>query len=333
MKKIFWILFFSIHFTWSQDVQSPDTIQILGFGSCNRTDLDPKIWDAIAQQNMDAWVWLGDIVYTEEESMEDLASKYALQKSLPAYKKLQTEAAIFGVWDDHDFGTNDGGAQFEKKQQSRDLLFDFLKLPSSHPARSRSGAYQSYCFGEKTEKVCLYLLDVRYFKEEYEVDPSPKQRYMKNNGSLLGEAQWSWLEKELARNDAIVNLFAGGIQLLSSEHPYEKWSNFPNAQQRFFDLLKRYQIKNPVYLSGDRHIAEVSAKEIAPDYKLYDITSSGLTHSYDSLEEEHNPFRVSPLITHLNFGTVRWDWDKRIFTLQIHDEGGKIQFQKNITIQ
>lgn len=77
-------------------------------------------------------------------------------------------------------------------------------------------------------------LDVRYFKEEYKVDPSPKQCYRKNNGSLLGEAQWNWLENELIKNEAAVNLFAGGIQLLSSEHPYEKWANFPLAQQRFF---------------------------------------------------------------------------------------------------
>jgi alkaline phosphatase D len=193
--------------------------------------------------------------------------------------------------------------------------------------------YQSYCFGEKTEKVCLYLLDVRYFKEAYEVDPSPKQRYRKNNGSLLGEAQWNWLENELIKNEAAVNLFAGGIQLLSSEHPYEKWANFPLAQQRFFDLLIRYKIKNPVYLSGDRHIAEVSRKEIAPNYWLYDATSSGLTHSYEALEQEYNPYRVSPLMTHLNFGTLQWDWNNRSIAIQIHDESGKIRFQKNIPLQ
>ncbi|MDG1191900.1 MAG: hypothetical protein P8N15_07590 [Flavobacteriaceae bacterium] len=48
----------------------------------------------------------------------------------------------------------------------------------------------------------------------------------------------------------------------------------------------RYKIKNPVYLSGDRHIAEVSRKEIAPNYWLYDATSSGLTHSYEALEQQ-----------------------------------------------
>ena len=222
-----------------QDIYFPNSIKSIGFGSCNRIDLDQKIWDVIANQPMNAWVWLGDIVYTEEEKMDDLALKYSIQKSLPAYRKLSSKTNIFGIWDDHDFGKNDGGSEFRKKQQSRDLLFDFLDLSTDHPARSRNGAYQSYCFGDDRQKVCLYLLDVRYFKEEYEKDLGLKQRYKKNNGSLLGEEQWRWLEKELLKNDAEVNLLAGGIQLISSEHAYEKWANFPKARQRLFDLLKR----------------------------------------------------------------------------------------------
>ena len=51
-----------------------------------------------------------------------------------------------------------------------------------------------------------------------------------------------WLEKELLKNDAEVNLLAGGIQLISSEH-YEKWANFPKARQRLFNLLKENKIK------------------------------------------------------------------------------------------
>ena len=332
--RIFWcLLFISSLNLKCQDIYFPNSIKSIGFGSCNRIDLDQKIWDVIANQSMDAWVWLGDIVYTEEENMNDLALKYSIQKSLPAYRKLSSKANIFGVWDDHDFGKNDGGSEFRKKQQSRDLLFDFLDLSTDHPARSRNGAYQSYCFGVERQKVCLYLLDVRYFKEEYEKDLGLKQRYKKNNGSLLGEEQWRWLEKELLKNDAEVNLLAGGIQLISSEHAYEKWANFPKARQRLLNLLKENKIKNPIYLSGDRHFAEVSVIELLPNYKLYDITSSGLTHSYEDLEEEFNSKRISPLITSKNFGMIRWNWDTRKIALQIYNIDGRILYEKTLKIQ
>lgn len=332
--RFFFILLFICSLKLNcQDIHFSNAIKSLGFGSCNRTDLDQKIWDVIANQSMNAWVWLGDIVYTEEDNMEDLALKYSIQKSLPAYRKLSSNTNIFGVWDDHDFGKNDGGSEFRKKHQSRDLLFDFLDLPTNHPARLRNGAYQSYCFGVERDKVCLYLLDVRYFKEEYEKDLGSKQRYKKNNGSLLGEKQWQWLENELLKNSAEVNLLAGGIQLISSQHAYEKWSNFPKARKRLFDLLKKNKIKNPIYLSGDRHFAEVSVIELFPNYSLYDITSSGLTHSYEELEDEFNPKRISPLITSKNFGMIKWNWDTRNIALQIYDIDGRILYEKTIKIQ
>ena len=317
----------------AQDVSSSKILNSLYFGSCNRTDLDPKIWNTITNQDPEVWVWLGDIVYSEKGSMKDLSEKYAQQKRLPAYKKLEENTTIFGVWDDHDFGENDAGASFSKKKESRKLLFDFLEIPKDHPAQEREGAYQSYCFGEGAQKVCLYLLDVRYFKEDYEKNSSPNQRYKKNNGLLLGVDQWSWLEKELSTNDATINLFAGGIQLLSDEHPYEKWANFPLAQKRFFDILTKYSIQTPIYLSGDRHIAEVSSQEIKPNYWIYDITSSGLTHSYDSLEEEPNQYRISPLLTMLNFGKIEINWKISELQAQIINVEGISQFTQKIPFQ
>jgi alkaline phosphatase D len=317
----------------AQDVSSSKVLNSLYFGSCNRTDLDPKIWDTITNQDPEVWVWLGDIVYSENGSMKDLSKKYALQKQLPAYKKLEENTTILGVWDDHDFGENDAGASFSKKKESRKLLFDFLEIPKNHPAQEREGAYQSYCFGRGAQKVCLYLLDVRYFKEDYVKDSRSNQRYKKNDGLLLGADQWSWLEKELSANDATINLFAGGIQLLSAEHPYEKWANFPLAQKRFFEILTKYSIQTPIYLSGDRHIAEASSQEIKPNYWIYDITSSGLTHSYDSLEEEPNQYRISPLLTMLNFGKIEINWETSELQAQIINIDGIPQFIQKIPFE
>ena len=317
----------------AQDVSSSKVLNSLYFGSCNRTDLDPKIWDTITNQDPEVWVWLGDIVYSENGSMKDLSKKYTLQKQLPAYKKLEENTTILGVWDDHDFGENDAGASFSKKKESRKLLFDFLEIPKNHPAQEREGAYQSYCFGRGVQKVCLYLLDVRYFKEDYVKDSRSNQRYKKNDGLLLGADQWSWLEKELSANDATINLFAGGIQLLSAEHPYEKWANFPLAQKRFFEILTKYSIQTPIYLSGDRHIAEASSQEIKPNYWIYDITSSGLTHSYDSLEEEPNQYRISPLLTMLNFGKIEINWETSELQAQIINVDGIPQFIQKIPFE
>ena len=336
LKLLFLRLFFLFPFVVinAQDVHESTRLDLLTFGSCNRTDLDQSIWNSIAKEGADVWVWLGDIVYTDDQSMEDLAEKYQLQKVLPAYQNLMEKSKITGVWDDHDFGKNDAGSAFEKKLQSRELLFDFLDLRIDHPARKRAGAYQSYTYGEGAEKTMLILLDVRYFKEAYVTSKNPEQRYEKDQeGLLLGKAQWQWLETLLASSDAKVHLFGGGIQLLSSEHPFEKWANFPTARKRFMELLEKYQIKNAIYLSGDRHIAELSAMETSPGGFLYDFTSSGLTHAYQGLTEEYNPYRISPLIKELNYGGLELDWENKEILMYLKGQKGELLFEKKLPIK
>ena len=103
--------------------------------------------------------------------------------------------------------------------------------------------------------------------------------------------------------------------------------------KRFFDILTKYSIQTPIYLSGDRHIAEVSSQEIKPNYWIYDITSSGLTHSYDSLEEEPNQYRISPLLTMLNFGKIEINWKISELQAQIINVEGISQFTQKIPFQ
>ena len=54
------------------------------------------------------------------------------------------------------------------------------------------------------------------------------------------------------------------IQFLSDQHPYEKWENYPKAKARMKELILKYNLKNPLFLTGDRHIAELSKTALSP---------------------------------------------------------------------
>jgi alkaline phosphatase D len=56
-------------------------------------------------------------------------------------------------------------------------------------------------------------------------------------------------------------------------------------------------------------MAEISRLEGAPlGYPLWEITSSGLTHSWKEGRDEPNRHRVGKILTALNFGLVEVDW-------------------------
>ena len=154
--------------------------------------------------------------------------------------------------------------------------------------------------------IKLILLDTRYFRDSLEINLDRPPLYHPNlEGTILGEAQWQWFEKELSNSEADIHLIGSSYQVIPNDHGYEKWGNFPAERKRFFDLIVKTKPARPIILSGDRHIAEISKFELdGLDYPLYEFTSSGLTHTWNTLRDEKNTHREGELIIEKNFGVI-----------------------------
>lgn len=285
-------------------------LNTIAFGSCNNQEKDQSMWKPILLNQPDLWVWLGDNIYADTDNMQEMAKMYHKVLAEPDYHKLREQSSIMGIWDDHDYGVNDGDKTFHKRRQSKELMLKFLAVPNTNPVWKYEGAYQAYTIGPVGRQVKFILLDGRYFRDELKANPSGTPRYFINEtGDMLGEAQWKWLEAELRNSTAQVHIIGCGIQFIHDEHAFEKWANFPLARKRLLELLAQIKPAKTMLISGDRHISEVSKMELPGwNYPLYDFTSSGLTHAYAGNTTEPNRFRVSPLVNQRSFGILRIDW-------------------------
>ncbi|GAB2557988.1 hypothetical protein GCM10027190_04660 [Spirosoma areae] len=291
----------------------------IAFGSCSDQKRPKPLWDDIVAQKPDVWIWLGDNIYGDSENMDTLRDKYTRQKEEPVYQQLRQSTAIIGVWDDHDYGVNDGGKEYPRRKESQQLMLDFLDVPANSPLRQQEGAYSARTYGPKGQRVKVILLDGRYFRDPLKKEG--KANVPDPTGDILGAAQWQWLEQQLTNSDADVHIIGSGIQVLPEEHVYEKWANFPTARQRLLDLLGKTKPKGALLLSGDRHIAEVSKVSVPGlGYDLFDITSSGLTHVSEP-HEEPNRHRVGEMVAKLNYGLITIDWNSKPLTATIHING------------
>lgn len=313
MQKGLIFLFFFIH------VYGDAQVTRIAFGSCSRQSSEDQMWDEIVALKPDLWIWGGDNIYGDTHDMNVLKAKYDQQKNRPAYQRLLATCPVTGTWDDHDYGINDGGKFYSRKQESKELALDFLEIPVHHPVRHREGLYYSYTLGKAPRDILILNLDTRWFRDtiykEFYFDSTTNRRryrYLPNpEGDILGEAQWEWLENEFKKSRAALIIINSSIQVLSDEHDFEKWSNFPAARQRLFRLLQRFPDKRVLIISGDRHIAEISRLDLPGlKYPLYDITSSGLTHTWSEAWIEKNPYRIGELVMQKNFALLEIFWEK-----------------------
>ena len=311
-------------------IQGPLTT--LAFGSCNREDLPQVLWQPIIQNKPQVWVWLGDNIYGDSDSMAVLQRKYNMVLQEPGYQQLQQEAKVIGVWDDHDYGKNDAGKEYEMKEESAQLFWDFIGEPANSPLRRQEGVYSAHTYGPAGKQVKVILLDSRYHRDSL---ARINRVYQTNyTGDILGEEQWHWLEQELRNSTASINIIGNGIQILPEEQIFEKWANFPKARKRLLDLIAASNARGVILLSGDRHIAEISKTTLpGMSYPLYEVTSSGMTHVYSGDVVEPNRYRVGELIKQLNFGILNFHWnDKQVkVEMLIKGEGNKTLLEHTVT--
>ncbi|MEM1246484.1 MAG: alkaline phosphatase D family protein [Acidobacteriota bacterium] len=308
----------------------------LAFGSCAGQDEPQPIWDAVLAESPELWIWAGDNVYGDTEDMDMLRQKYGRLLAQPGYQRLRaTGIPILGTWDDHDYGVNDGGAEYPQRKASQQVLLDFLGVAADSPRRQRDGVYHSQLFGEVGQRIQVIVLDTRYHRSplltfpRYPNDQRVYKPDTRPEATVLGEEQWAWLKGELLK-PAELRLIVSSIQFVSAEHRFEKWMNFPREHERFLDLLRSTRAEGVVLLSGDRHHAELSRLDMPDFYPLFDLTASGINKSWPrtgaaaSRPPEPNRYRVGRVFRGHHFGVVDVDWrqpDPRVRLSIVNQEG------------
>jgi alkaline phosphatase D len=294
--------------------EPPALVQRIAFGSCLQQDKPQPIWDAILASRPDVFIFLGDNIYGDSEDMDVLAAKWTLFTNQPGYQRLRRVAYVTGTWDDHDFGQNDAGKEYPQKEGSKRLLLDALGDPTDSARRKRDGVYDAMIFGPEGRRVQIILLDTRWFRDPLEraadrvANRGPYRPTDDPSTTLLGEAQWLWLESQL-RQPADLRIVASSIQFVPAEHGWEKWANFPHERTRMIELIARTGAGGVVFISGDRHHAEISRLTGGTPYPLYDLTSSSLNKPGSGQnDEEPNQWRLGRVYSGENFGLIEIDW-------------------------
>ena len=327
------------------------------FGSCFSGFLAEKldIFNQISKEQSQLFLWTGDATYLDTAWMSAFnhfintnyfnelhaLKMYNITYNNPYYSIIRSEIPVIGIWDDHDFGVNNGDKHYKHKDITKQLFLNFLDEPSDSNRRQGGAIYASYSFGQDSRSFKIILLDTRYNKEFY----------LNPESDILGEDQWIWLEDQLKSTEAFTFIVSGTpilpINRLAHDNFYQK------SRIRLFEIIKKSGV---VFISGDVHMAEISSTWCAHPsigYVLHELVSSGLSHFYEHWFPQFVLSHVYPstysvgVFHGFNYGLIKFDWkenkeDNReiesnyldsSFVFEAKDDNGVTQLSKRIFLK
>ena len=320
----------------SVNLYSTQEILTLGFGSCLHQDRSMAILKTIEKKELDLFMFIGDNVYGDQKDGE-------LDKLIRTYKQQYNNLENFlknvsteFIWDDHDFGLNDGGSDYRYKDKAKELFLDTWKIPSQDPRRLRDGLYFDKMIEKNGLKVHLIFLDNRTFKSEWkltdEFNKEGKERYVEDfdpDKTLLGKKQWQWLKDKL-NEDSNIKIILSSLQILSLGHGWESWDKLPLEREKLFNLIDESNVSNLFIFSGDRHRGGFYSFKTDDNNDIYEFTSSSLNLPIPFNTEEKGPLRIGSTYRKANFGVVRIFEDKVV--MELTSNKGKVVNSLNVEI-
>lgn len=325
--------------TKAQDqAASEKPLERILFGSCIQQDQPMPILRTMKQAAPQLLIFLGDNIYADTHDMEVMRRKYNTLGQNKEFRALVRSCPVLATWDDHDYGVNDGGADYTKRVEAQKEYLRFWSQYSQTPPADQVGIYDAHYFGPEGKRIQVLMLDTRYFRSPLKAGPrrtgGPYYPDDDPTKTMLGETQWKWLEKQL-KEPAQLRIIGTSIQFIAEAAGQETWSNLPHERARLLQLINKTGASGVLLISGDRHWAECSVIRDDVPYPLYDLTSSSLNQKHSRGTPTINRFRTQDRSYHEeNFGVVSVDWEQEDaqVTLEIRDLENRSRIHRTISL-
>ena len=255
-------------------VKSPSLFRFGFGGGAAYIPRNAYMWSTINYFNPDLFLFLGDNIYIDDPRNKDYQRYlYYRRQSQPLFRELVKETAIYSIWDDHDFGTNDcaGGPAIDTPSWKRPVWEIYQQNWVNRyygGGETQPGCWFDFEYGD----VQFLMLDGRYYRV--------KQNMQKNNkaATMLGPAQKKWLFDRLSSSKATFKVICSPVPFVGGNP--DKWNGFPAERQEIFDFIQQHKIEGVVLLSADRHRSDVLITKQTEGYDLYEFMSSKLTNHH-----------------------------------------------------
>ncbi len=287
-------------------------------------DTATDIFDIIADKKPDLMLWTGDNIYLREPdwgSETGIYERYIHLRQQENLRKLYSACPNLAIWDDHDFGPNDANGSFYNKEITLKAFDDFWANPGCG-INGIKGITYAFDYMD----AHFLMLDNRYNRTPNFCDSCQEE-------TILGKTQLDWLKMSLfSLPKSEFKIVCIGGQFLNPVKDFENYSRYEWERNDILQFIYKYDIKNVVFISGDRHFSELSLLKKSGKPTIYDFTVSPLTSKvFGNLTEKNaNRMEGTLLSNERNFGMIQFIGKEKERTIRfiLYDKAGNEIYQK-----
>lgn len=295
-----------------------------GFTRIAFPGLSVGIYSTIKREKGEFMLWLGDNVYYFSKDYRSYQGMFTrnlrIRNEFVSLQDLLAAQPNYAIWDDHDFGWNDADRTFPLKDTALVVFKGFWPNPYNYDDTVK-GTYFSYTYYD-TE---YFMTDGRYYR-----DPEGDTA-----GAFLGKQQLQWLMDGLKNSTAAFKFVCVGSQVLNDCYYGESYAKYSVERNTLLDFIALNKIPGVIFLTGDKHYAEMSVRQWK-GYTFYDFTTSPLTSPpvpVKHMSGYHNQFCLpSKGYYKKNYGriSVTGPAGNRVCKIQLKNIVGKTRWQYEI---
>lgn len=291
------------------------------------------MWSQIWAAKPQMLFLIGDNVYADKKlghkgpaKPTDIWKRYVeTRRTLEAFKK-ETLIPTLAIWDDHDYGANNGDRDYPYKTESAQIFRVFFAQDEVDNVLEK-GPGTSFFFTAFQQG--FIFLDNRSFRSP-NGEKSPDQTHW-------GALQERWLLSKLNYSNRPVWII-NGDQIFGGYHDFESYEgNHPSSFKQMMRALSK-KASPVVFLTGDRHLAEIM--KIEPKvlgYTTYEFTTSGVhanvyPSSWDKKPNSRQIFGLAQKHNYMLFDTKRIGRGLEI-KARVVSAGPKVEFEKELILQ
>jgi membrane-associated phospholipid phosphatase len=210
----------------------------VALSACARVGSNARVFDAIAAADPLVYVEMGDIHYENIGGNLPAAFREAYDRLLtePGQAALYRQVPIAYVWDDHDYGPNDGDSTSPSRPAARQVYREVVPHAGVEPGDAPIN--QAFTIG----RVRFVMTD---------------NRSERTADSMLGESQLAWLLEELtmsSRTHALVVWVNPVPWIAEPREGGDNWSGYPDERRLIADTIAEAEVDNLIMVSGDAHM-------------------------------------------------------------------------------